>query len=402
MLPLVIFDDGRGRFGPMTDLRASFEMRTGMFTTAARIASIWKGALSACWVPPRLQALVSERARVPVNELPAGNALRLVNGRWLLPEPQPGLTVGEAIVESNGGAVMAATLDRRCAEAFMATFELPDGVRSVVSRSDGRALAELPWHVLERLPQTLSWDLQQERLVDAKPIPSSMMMGEHAVQVHRTAVVGLNVVFDAQLGPIRVDERAVIRPGSILCGPCSIGAGSTVMDHALIKPNTAIGPVCKVAGEIGGTIFQGYANKAHDGHLGDSWVGKWVNFGAGTTNSNLLNTYGEVTIRVEPDGPRLRTGMTYLGAIVGDHAKFAINTRLMTGTVVGTGAMIATTAPPPTTVRRFAWLTDEGERTYGLEKFLEVMDVVMKRRDDPPTPAYRDAVRTLHEASVRP
>ena len=138
----------------------------------------------------------------------------------------------------------------------------------------------------------------------------------------------------------------------------------------------------------------------HEGHLGDSWVGRWVNFGAGTTNSNLLNTYGEVTMRLEPEGQRFRTGRQFLGAIIGDHVKFAILTRIMTGSVIGTGAMIATTAPPPTLVRRFAWMTDEGERTFRLDKFLETARAVMERRKVQLSETYQSAVRELHERSL--
>ena len=188
----------------------------------------------------------------------------------------------------------------------------------------------------------------------------------------------------------------------MICGPCSVGAGATVLDRALIRPNTVIGPRCKVGGEVGSTIFQGYANKAHDGYLGDSWVGKWANLGAGTVGSNLLNTYGEVTMRTEVDGPRHRTGLRFLGAIIGDHVKTAISTRIMTGSVLGTGAMVATSAPPPDTVRRFAWLTDDGERSYRLGKFLEVMNAVMARRDRIPSRAYAAAVEALHRFAVGP
>ena len=184
-----------------------------------------------------------------------------------------------------------------------------------------------------------------------------------------------------------------------ICGPCSIGREAVIVDHALIKPNTVVGPVCKIGGEVGGTIFQGFTNKAHDGHLGDSWVGEWVNFGAGTTNSNLLNTYGEVSMRLGPEGPLHRTGLTFQGAIVGDHVKFTINTRLMTGTVAGTGAMIATTASPPATIRRFAWLTDRGEQVFRFEKFVDTAARVMVRRNQVPSDAYVDALRSLYDSS---
>jgi hypothetical protein len=153
---------------------------------------------------------------------------------------------------------------------------------------------------------------------------------------------------------------------------------------------------------VSNTIIHGVSNKAHDGFLGDSWIGSWVNVGAGTTSSNLLNTYGEITMRVEVDGPRHRTGMQFLGTVIGDHAKLAIMTRLMTGTVIGTGAMVATSAPPPATVRRFAWLTDSGERTYDHEKFVQAMSRMMERRGYKSGPAYLAALQRLHGESASP
>ena len=121
---------------------------------------------------------------------------------------------------------------------------------------------------------------------------------------------------------------------------------------------------------------------------------------AGATNSNLLNTYGEVTMRLEPEGPMYKTGRAFVGAIVGDHVKLAIETRLTTGAVLGTGAMIAMTGFPPAVVRRFAWLTDRGEQVYRFEKFLETARKMMARRDKEPGEAYLEAMRALHERSA--
>ncbi|MHC4869462.1 MAG: hypothetical protein ACYTE2_07240 [Planctomycetota bacterium] len=184
---------------------------------------------------------------------------------------------------------------------------------------------------------------------------------------------------------------------AVLRGPVWIGPGSVVADRAQIKANTVIGPVSKVGGEIGATIFQGHANKVHEGHLGDSWIGEWVNFGAGTTNSNLLNTYGEVSMRLDPDGPSERSGRTAMGCIVGDHVKFAILVRIMTGSSFGTGSMIAST-DPPRSVGRFRWLTERGDATYRLEKFLGVMAAAQSRRGVEAGPAYLERLRRLHDA----
>ena len=397
---MIVFDDGLGQFGPMTDLRASFEIRTGMYTTARRIAVHRPKTLSGYWVPPHLRTMVQERADAPVNILPADEeVIIVVNGRWSMPDPSQHLDVGDALVEEATGHVIAARLRRADAEYFLNTNQLHE--RVMVLKSPKRVLYKYPWDIIAFTKQTIPHDILSMRIVDAKlPDDVAAIIGQHPVEVHQTAKIYPNVTLDAEHGPIIIHERATVRPGAVLCGPCSIGADSTVLDRAVIKANTVIGPHCKVAGEVGATIFQGFSNKAHDGYLGDSWVGKWVNFGAGTTNSNLLNTYGEVVMRLETEGPRFRTGLQFLGAIIGDHAKFAICTRLMTGSVIGTGAMVATTQPPPTTVPRFAWLTDEGARSFRLEKFIEVATTVMGRRHVEASEAYLTAIRELYSMTA--
>jgi UDP-N-acetylglucosamine diphosphorylase/glucosamine-1-phosphate N-acetyltransferase len=395
---MIIFDDGLGELGPMTDLRASFEVRTGMLTTGERIAARRSESLAGYWVPPRLAALVGKRADGPVNQMPAGKAFLCVNGRWKMPERRLKLAAGEALTEQDTGHVVAALLSREQAEAFLTAGELPGDVAT--NSSSGPALYVYPWDVMAMLSEAIVEDIESVRMLDAQvPAGLANVVGAHPVEVHESARLYPNAVLDAEHGPIVVHDRAVIRPGAVICGPCSVGHASVVVDHALVKPNTVIGPVCKIGGEVGGTIFQGNSNKAHDGHLGDSWVGEWVNFGAGTTNSNLLNTYGEITMRLEPEGRLHRTGLTFQGAIVGDHVKLAIQTQLKTGTVIGTGAMIATTASPPATVRRFAWLTDRGEQAFRLDKFIDTAARMMVRRNQVPSDEYINALKALHAAS---
>ena len=146
---------------------------------------------------------------------------------------------------------------------------------------------------------------------------------------------------------------------------------------------------------MGGTIFQGWANKSHEGHLGDSWVGEWANLGAGTTNSNLLNTYGEVMARAGAGSPTERTGLTFFGSVIGDHVKTAICTRLMTGVTIGTGTMVASSAYVSGAVGAMRWVTDGGEKAYRFEKFMEVARAMMARRKTAPGKAYAEALRAL-------
>ncbi len=393
--PMIIFDDDLGELGPMTDLRAAFEVRTGMLTTADRIVARRTESLVGYWVPQRLQTLVAERVETPVNTVPSGREILCVNGRWRMPDRRLRLKPGEAVTEQDTDHVVAVLLSCDDAETFLGSGELPAGTNV---RSCGRqVLYAHPWDVMSRISEAINEDIDAVRMLDAKvPAGLANVLGAHPVEVHESARLSPNTVLDAERGPIVVHDRAIIRPGAVICGPCSIGPESVVVDHALIKPNTVIGPVCKIGGEVGGVIFQGFSNKAHDGHLGDSWVGEWVNFGAGTTNSNLLNTYGEVVMRLEPGGRLHRTGLTFLGAVVGDHVKFAINTRIMTGSVVGTGAMIATTAAPPATVGRFAWLTDRTSQTYRLARVIDTVTRMMDRRNQVPSDAYIDALKALY------
>src|SRR5699024_3671599 len=120
-----------------------------------------------------------------------------------------------------------------------------------------------------------------------------------------------------------------------------------IQPHALIRRYAAIGPFCKVAGEVSFSILQGYVNKGHSGFLGHAVIGAWCNFGAGTTASNLKNTYGHVRLQLAGDAAPIDTARMFHGPVMGDFVRTAIVTRLSTGTVLGTGCMIATSGFAP-------------------------------------------------------
>jgi hypothetical protein len=125
------------------------------------------------------------------------------------------------------------------------------------------------------------------------------------------------------------------------------------------------------------SVLLGYANKAHDGFVGHSVLGRWVNLGAGTITSNLKNTYGSV--RLDIAGTSLETGHQFLGSLIGDHAKTAIGTLLGTGTIIGAGANVFDGVRAPKYVPPFAWggLGSERMTRHG---FLAVVERVLPRR----------------------
>jgi hypothetical protein len=147
-----------------------------------------------------------------------------------------------------------------------------------------------------------------------------------------------------------------------------------------------------VHGEVSSCVFMGFANKSHDGFLGHSIVGHWVNLGAGTITSNLKNTYGEVQLEVA--GVRLATGRTNLGTLFGDHAKTAIGTLLPTGCVVGSGANLFGSPAAPKYVRPFAW--GAADETVDVDRFVATAGRVLPRRGVDLTAEREASHRAMH------
>jgi len=403
MIPAVIFDDGKGQLSPLTDLRAAFDIRTGALTTFERLRLSLGVELVALYTPETIGGLAAEDHDVTINRLPVRTGrVMVLNGRCPIPptelrEPEPDVAYADPVE----GTIVGGLLEHMDAIRVLVGEKPECAIRTL----DGPVLMSRPWHVRSVRDQAIRFDLELIRRSDRfRPPPEGVLVigSPDDFLLDAEATVYPGVTIDVERGPVSVAGHAVLRPGAVVVGPAAIGPHSSVLEHALVRGNTAIGRRCKVGGEVAGVIFQGFANKAHEGFLGDSWVGEWSNLGAGTTNSNLLNTYSEVIAQATCDGPRERTGETFLGATIGDHVRTAIGTRIMTGAIVHTGAMWAASAAIDGCVGRFAWVTDEGQRTYRLGKFLDVARTVMARRDVEPSDAYLARLTALHHEATTP
>ncbi|HVA46174.1 MAG TPA: putative sugar nucleotidyl transferase [Pirellulales bacterium] len=154
----------------------------------------------------------------------------------------------------------------------------------------------------------------------------------------KDAQLAKHVVTNTESGPIVLDEGATIGPLCYVSGPAYLGRHARVIEQSSLKDGVALGHTTKVGGEVEGSVVEPYTNKQHHGFLGHSYLGSWVNLGAGTCNSDLKNTYGQVNM--EYHGRKVPTGMQFVGAIVGDYAKTAINTGIFTGKTVGACSMV--------------------------------------------------------------
>ncbi|MBI5059597.1 hypothetical protein HZB60_07460 [candidate division KSB1 bacterium] len=185
-------------------------------------------------------------------------------------------------------------------------------------------------------------------------------------------------VFGNQHGPIWIGAGTEVEPHTYLEGPLYVGPNCRIKAGCRLYHGTSLGPVCRVAGEITESIMQGYSNKQHDGFLGNSHLGSWVNLGADTRTSNLRNDYGEVKVQIGPY--RIPTGQRYIGLLAGDHVKTGINTMFNTATVVGPAANVYGAGYPPQYIESFMWGGKDGLKPGALDRTLATARFAMSRR----------------------
>ncbi len=376
MSELFLYDDATARqFEPFALVRPVAELRAG----ATLLRERWETAMGrpcAGLVSASHLREFSERdaPRAVHDTLPAGAVL--ANSRCAVALAN----APEADVWLCDGRVAAVRL-----RAPVTSDELAGGTRTLESLAPpsgrtaqvhGRWIDEV-WHFIRDLPAQLMEDISalSDRALLLPP-DEAPRVGEHPVFVERGATVEPMVMFDVTAGPVLIRQGAIVQAFTRLAGPCVVGKNSVVSGGRVAT--SSIGESCKVHGELSTSIILGHSNKGHDGFVGHSYLGRWVNLGAATVTSNLKNTYGTVSLWT-PEGVR-DTGLQFLGALIGDHAKTGIGVRLTTGSVIGAGANVFAGEVLPKVVPPFAWGSSPPYAVYDLHKFLTAADRMMQRR----------------------
>ncbi len=232
---------------------------------------------------------------------------------------------------------------------------------------------------------------------DGEIHPSAVIAGEHEVVICEGAVVGPLSLIDSSGGPVYLARGVSIEAHSVIEGPAFIGEGTRIV-RAFVRGGCSIGPRCRVGGEVEQSILHGYVNKYHEGFLGHSYVGSWVNLGAGTTNSDLKNNYGPVRVRV--GRTEIDTGLIKVGAFMGDHVKTGIGTLMNTGFICGAGSNIfSRRGVLPKFVPPFVWGDSERMEEYIFRKFEDTARVVMGRRGVEMSERYAGLLRNVFEST---
>ncbi|MCZ8204479.1 putative sugar nucleotidyl transferase [Gemmatimonas sp.] len=391
---IIFYDDARARrFEPFATTRPLAEMRMGALLQRERWQEVLHAAPRGFVSSPHLEGFTEfDAPPAHVGDVPAGTWLVNTRAVPMLEAVRSTATV-LAIDHKVAAVKLAAAVSRE--QLQDALFALEDVLPSTGS------MANIPgvwldnvWDLVAHLQSVLQADIPTLALqTEAVPLANSLatILGSHGVFVEADATIEPQVVFDTTLGPVLLRRGAVVQAFSRVAGPCYVGREASVLGGRVA--GCAIGDVCRVHGELSASILVGHSNKGHEGFVGHSVLGRWVNLGAGTTTSNLKNTYGSVSLWT-PDGVQ-DTKLQFLGTLFGDHAKTGIGLRLTTGCVVGAGANVFD-AMPPKAVAPFSW---GGAAPYGRfaeEKFVDTAERMMARRQIVMSASARGWWRRVH------
>jgi UDP-N-acetylglucosamine diphosphorylase/glucosamine-1-phosphate N-acetyltransferase len=409
MSALFLYDDARARrFEPFATTRPISEMLAGVASIRERWQLVAPLTESRFLAGAHHELFDEPGAQAASGVIPAGSIVALARCVPAIPRDR------DAAARRLAACSMWRCADRLAAVRIKDSLDVSlfdDGLLSLEDLHVGTGAVGLiegwwvdeVWDFIRLLPEQLAGDIARlaTASVDAKhPPPHTTILGEHSVTVIRRSdptpnlpdtMIEPNVVLDATAGPIYINAGAHIRAFTRITGPCYIGRDVNVVGGDVT--GCSIGDVSKVRGELSSTIVLGHSNKGHDGFVGHSYLGRWVNLGAGTITSNLKNTYGTVALWT-PDGQR-DTGMQFLGTMFGDHVKTGIGLRLTTGTVLGAGANVYGDMPPKV-VGPFSWGDGPPYSVYRADKFVETAARMMTRRHVELTDRARRHLTSVH------
>lgn len=420
-----IFEDCPDRFEPLCLTRPIFELRCGITSLFAKQIRHVGATSVGVLIRPILEEIYRQQTPgVRVNDLAwmNGGELLLINGRWLPPEdafaPPASSCVGmaggqvayvwlsrdgEAIAEpkapcgprvhGSAGASPSRTSPSRIGHAPISFDSLPEWLadcrHALPTRDAGGRLLDYPWQLIDanadEIRRDFGWLKPNKETWERRGLTVNGPMGN--LWIAPSAQIEPMVLADTRSGSVVIDEEAVISAFTRLEGPCYVGPRSHVL-AAKIRAGTSIGPNCRIGGEVEASIIHGYTNKYHDGFLGHSYVGAWVNLGAGTHNSDLRNDYGEVSVVLR--GISVPTGLNKVGCFVGDHTKTGLGTLLNTGSNIGAFCnLLPAGRYAPKYMPSFTSWNGRLSESSGLDALLATAELAMARRGLTLTPAHR-------------
>lgn len=395
---LFIFEDDRFEdFHPLTYFRPVYQLLFGTKLLQEKISSFYPGVEVTLLCRDYLKEILKLKSNLRVNDFEVKNEdeVLFINGRVISSEDLSSvLTFSEEmrayICENDLIGFNLKGSDLNKLENEVNSLYHKDSLESIkgktrTTRVEVR-LADYLWNLIDGNKKEIESDFKrttpnlnlENMLKKCEVDTAAIIHNLKNVFIGKGSKVEPYAVLDTREGPIYIEENVLIRSHTRVEGPAFIGKGTQLVGGK-IGPGCSFGQMCRVGGEVENSTFLGFSNKYHQGFLGHSYVGEWVNLGALTTNSDLKNNYSR--IRVQLKDKEIDTGLIKVGAFVGDHVKTGIGTLLNSGINVGFGAnLFGGGMIKDKFIPCFAWFDGREFEEYRLDKFLSTASEVMKRR----------------------
>ena len=358
-MQIVLFDNQqRNNLFPLSETRAVADLRTGIFTNKER----WEYISGT-----EVHILTEDYLQPLYNDYVSGDTL-LIDASVIFTEKQAKeiLKIPKETYLSCSKSLIACRISVKEKFDFSALKKL--SFDKMVDWKEEVLKIDYPWQIFQHNHTFINNDfalITNGRISQTLDNTNSVIAKENIFIEE-----GLNAkysIFNASEGPIYIGKNVTIMEGSILRGPLVIGDNSLVKMGTKIYGSTTISSNCVVGGEIKNSVLFSNSNKAHDGYLGDSVISEWCNIGAGTSNSNLKNTAGDILITVDKNKSKIKVGQK-CGVIMGDYTKTAINSSINTGSIFGVCCNVFGEGLLPTQIGNFSWGLKE---KYKIEKAVQ-------------------------------
>ncbi len=396
MKNIILFDsDIRDQLLPITYTRPVCELRIGILTIREKWELWLKGRVSYI-----TQDYLSEKYPISI----ASDNL-VINGA-ILPDTQlcqliQNLKFNEALLKN--GELIAARLDERQFYNLMEDNDIEELEGFELEESTKLLAINHVWDIFSFNDSAMRSDFTMltNGRTSAPLSKTNQLLGDTSqLFIEEGATIECSIL-NTKTGPIYIGKNAEVMEGCVIRGGLALCEGSILKIGAKIYGATTIGPHSKVGGEVNNSVIIGHTNKAHEGYLGNSVLGEWCNIGADTNTSNLKNNYEPVKLWDYTKDSFVKTGMQFLGLIMGDHSKCAINTMFNTGTVVGVSANIYGAGFPRNFIPSFTWGGTGGLETYPFNKAIDTMERVLARRQMSLSKEDRDILKFIFDFSAR-
>ena len=374
----------REHFYPFTLTNSLASCRVGIFSFKERWEQ-YTNDTCGVYTAPYLQALYEDSEFLKNEEVLYFINVTCIPSEKLM-EAIKALNEGEKLMTAGGKWIATKTKERQISKILMA--EKPPILMEEVSFILNQ-LQLLSNHA-KLIERDFKWVNSQRK---SEPIdPSNKVINKDQIFIEKGASV-LCSNLNASDGFIYIGNESIIMEGSSIRGSFVLGKKGVVKMNTSIYGTTTVGPFCLAGGEIKNSILMGYSNKGHEGYLGDSIIGHWCNLGAGTCNSNVKNTAGEIQMWNEFKGEWENVGQK-MGMLVGDYSRFAIQSSINTGSYIGVSANIFGNGLLPKHIPNFTWGVIAG---YQLDKAIEDIHNWKKMKGFSITEAEKQVLKQLYQ-----